>query len=195
MTTICTTFESVSRAVQRLLRSEYVILDCEGRKIGFESGKLSLITIGTPHAKNIYLFDLFALNWDALHLLFDSVLSPGPSSRAMTKVVWDGRLDYLELLHHYNCRLENVLDLQLVDVHSRFQRDANRPENRIFRFSRDDFPVKEVRKYQIGGIHFLSSFDFALAEHRVRRVRTRAGEPLIPKTRFPVSSCLFRRVS
>jgi len=41
-------------------------------------------------------------------------------SRTIQKVVWDGRLGYSELWHRYAIRLENVLDLQLVYLHEKF---------------------------------------------------------------------------
>ena len=34
--------------------------------------------------------------------------------------MWDGRLGYSELWHRYGIRLENVLDLQLVYLHERY---------------------------------------------------------------------------
>jgi exonuclease 3'-5' domain-containing protein 1 len=47
-------------------------------------------------------------------------LAPFLQSRNIQKIVWDGRLGYSELWHRYEIRLENVLDLQLVYLHERY---------------------------------------------------------------------------
>jgi len=47
-------------------------------------------------------------------------LAPFLQSRKLRKVVWDGRLCYAELWHRFSIRLENVLDLQLVYLHGKY---------------------------------------------------------------------------
>ena len=37
----------------------------------------------------------------------------------MLKVVWDGRMDYLEILSTYGVAIDGVLDLQVAEVVSR----------------------------------------------------------------------------
>ena len=41
------------------------------------------------------------------------------SSNSVTKVVFDGRMDFSALYHEQNVEVQNVLDLQLVDIDSR----------------------------------------------------------------------------
>ncbi|EJD01980.1 uncharacterized protein FOMMEDRAFT_157145 [Fomitiporia mediterranea MF3/22] len=160
MYTICTTEESVSKAVEVLADAEYIILDCEGRDLGSASGALSLISLGTPHASDIFLFDILLLPHHALQILFNAVLSLTPAARAKTKVVWDGRMDYSELFFSYTCPIENVLDLQLADILSRAKRGQN-DKQRLDRLSRRAFPRSEIRKLQLEEVHALNGMDGA----------------------------------
>lgn len=175
MYSLCTTAESVSSAVTALLDAEYVFLDCEGRNLGCADGALSLISIGSPHAAEVYLFDVLSLPRDALQLLFNSLLSLTSTARAKTKVVWDGRMDYAELFFSYGCPIENVLDLQLIDILSRTYRGESE-RNRLCRFLRKDFPMPEVRKLQLEDVHVLNGMDGAIREHKVTGVEMKNGE-------------------
>ncbi|KAL5478239.1 hypothetical protein ACEPAI_2423 [Sanghuangporus weigelae] len=166
MFTLCTTAESVSLALENLLDAEYVFLDCEGRDLGCAPGALSLISIGSPHAAEVYLFDVLALPRDSLQLLFYSIFSLTSSARAKTKVVWDGRMDYVELFYSYSCPIENVLDLQLVDVISRTKRGETE-HKRLCRFVRKTFSMSEVRKLQLEEVYVLNGMDGAMREHKI----------------------------
>ncbi|KAL5498053.1 hypothetical protein ACEPAH_2984 [Sanghuangporus vaninii] len=166
MFTLCTTAESLSLALEKLLDAEYVFLDCEGRDLGCAPGALSLISIGTPHAAEVYLFDVLTLPRDSLQLLFNSILSLTPSARAKTKVVWDGRMDYVELFYGHSCPIENVLDLQLIDMISRAQRGETE-HKRLCRFVRRSFPMSEVRKLQLEEVYVLNGMDGAMREHKI----------------------------
>ncbi|OCB88709.1 hypothetical protein A7U60_g4184 [Sanghuangporus baumii] len=175
MFTLCTTAESISLALEKLLDAEYVFLDCEGRDLGCAPGALSLISIGTPHAAEVYLFDVLALPQDSLQLLFNSILSLTPSARAKTKVVWDGRMDYVELFYSHSCPIENVLDLQLIDVLSRAKRGETE-HRRLCRFVRRTFPMSEVRKLQLEEVYVLNGMDDAMREHKIDGVEMKNGK-------------------
>ncbi|KAL5514914.1 hypothetical protein ACEPAG_2230 [Sanghuangporus baumii] len=175
MFTLCTTAESVSLALEKLLDAEYVFLDCEGRDLGCAPGALSLISIGSPHAAEVYLFDVLTLPRDSLQLLFNSIFSLAPSARAKTKVVWDGRMDYVELFYSYSCPIENVLDLQLVDIISRDKRGETE-HKRLCRFVRKTFPMFEVRKLQLEEVCVLNGMDGAMREHKIDGVEMKNGK-------------------
>ncbi|KAH8112410.1 ribonuclease H-like domain-containing protein [Phellopilus nigrolimitatus] len=160
---LCTTNESVEEAVPILSNAEYLILDCEGRDLGCANGALALLSIGTPHASHIYLFDVLALPHRSLQILFNAVLSHTAAARGKTKVVWDGRMDYVELFYSYSCPIENVLDLQLVDVLSRKGRGES-DYVRMRRMGRRSFPLSEVKKLQVEEVYVLNSMDDNLSD-------------------------------
>jgi len=89
-----------------------ILLDFQGTYLGNTDGDLSLLLLGLPTKS--YVVDAIALE-DRL-----PKLSPFLQSRKLRKVVWDGRLGYSELWHRYGIRLENVLDLQLVYLHEKY---------------------------------------------------------------------------
>lgn len=97
--------------------SKIIYLDCEGNSLGDIGGKLGLIQLG--FGDKVYLVDVLALPSSTLALkeLLESL--------SFTKVMWDGRQDYIELLQGHRIELKGVLDLQLVEVQNR------RPPGRI----------------------------------------------------------------
>lgn len=89
-----------------------MLLDFEGKGMGSTDGDLSLLQIGL-HPKTFIV--------DAVALLDDIPrLAPFLQNRNIRKVLWDGRLGYSALWHRYAIHLENVLDLQLVYLHERY---------------------------------------------------------------------------
>ncbi|KAJ3554005.1 hypothetical protein NM688_g3324 [Phlebia brevispora] len=112
----CNTPADFHNAVWVLRHHPYLILDCEGHDLGRAGGCVTLVCVGTPLAEHIFLFDVISphlsrYDIDALLNLFND--------RNILKVVWDGRMDYLELWSTYGVSLENVLDLQVAEVVSR----------------------------------------------------------------------------
>jgi hypothetical protein len=95
-----------------------MLLDFQGRGVGNIGGDLSLLQIGLP--SKTFMVDAVALDDDL------GRLAPFLQSRNIRKVVWDGRSGYAELWHRYAIRLENVLDLQLVYLHDRYDLGARK---------------------------------------------------------------------
>ena len=73
---------------------------------------MSILQIGVP--TTTFVVDAIALNEQI------PLLAPFLSDRNIQKIVWDGRLGYSELWHRYEIRLQNVLDLQLMYLHDRY---------------------------------------------------------------------------
>ena len=92
--TLCNTLETLERALHHLSRSAFLILDCEGNTLGRAGGSLALICVGTPLAQHIYIFDVLspALSKRDFEPLWQLFRNPH-----IIKIVWDGRMDYLEL--------------------------------------------------------------------------------------------------
>jgi len=113
---LCDSPSTVDYAMQILWRSPFLILDCEGNSLGRAGGSISLICVGTPLAEHIFIFDTLSptLNPRDFQLLWQLFLNP-----RIIKVVWDGRMDYLEIWSTFGVSLEGVLDLQVVEVVSR----------------------------------------------------------------------------
>ncbi|KZT54187.1 hypothetical protein CALCODRAFT_409266, partial [Calocera cornea HHB12733] len=112
----CTTEEAVAAATAVLSGSEYVILDSEGQNLGRGDGKLSLVCIGTPHADKIFVFDAVSVT--------KSVATAGGltallANENIRKVVWDGRMDYLEILLTWGVAIKGAVDLQIAEILSR----------------------------------------------------------------------------
>ena len=73
----------------------------------------------TRPSAHIYLIDVASIPLKHLRPVFDLL-----ASSDVTKVVWDGRMDYSALYHDYGVRMRNVIDLQIVDILSRDSRDT-----------------------------------------------------------------------
>ena len=89
-----------------------IFLEFQGKGLGSTDGNLSLLQIGLT--SKTFIVDAIALD--------DNIprLASFLQNRNIRKIVWDGRLGYSELWHRYAIRLENVLDLQLVYLHERY---------------------------------------------------------------------------
>ncbi|KAH8103371.1 ribonuclease H-like domain-containing protein [Cristinia sonorae] len=151
---ICNTAADCHLAYQILYRASFLILDCEGNNLGRAGGCVTLICVGTPLAENIFLFDtlspaLSPRDLDPLWQLFSSPL--------ILKIVWDGRMDYLELWSSYKVRLEGVLDLQVAEVVSRVTMRGEGEEHRLGRLANSYFSKNAVQKHgeQYEGINVL----------------------------------------
>ena len=153
-----------------------LVLDCEGHNLGVSSGTLSVIVLrsATPDART-YLIDVPHLSPASLQPVLDLLRAP-----AIRKVVFDGRMDFSALHHHaLRAELRNVLDLQLVDVMSRFARGetGETQRRRLRSFLKTDELHTRPRLH--AQVHRLSSLDGCIAEHAV--VPRKAGKPIKTK--------------
>ena len=115
----CDTAAKCQTAAATLGTCPVLVLDCEGHNLGAAGGTLSVIVLRSATADaRTYLIDVPHLAPTALQPIVDLLRAP-----AIRKVVFDGRM-HSSALHHHALRAElhHVLDLQLVDVMSRFAR-------------------------------------------------------------------------
>lgn len=152
--TLCADEDSVAAAIPFLSQASYIIVDCEGQSIGRGNGVLSLMCIGTPNAKNVFLFYTLALSRDepAMAPLINLL-----ESKEKTKIMWDGRQDFLEIFERYGVKLGSVLDLQLAEVVSRSASRGENERNRLYRLrsgyrSLDGVNISDE---QLEGIHIV----------------------------------------
>ncbi|EIM86579.1 uncharacterized protein STEHIDRAFT_156887 [Stereum hirsutum FP-91666 SS1] len=115
---LCDNVASVSIAITVLESSPTIILDCEGRDLGEKGGALSIIILSTTSTTAstalTFLIDVLRLSPTQLQSIYDLLSSPH-----ITKVVFDGRMDYSALYHECGVEVHNVLDMQLADIASR----------------------------------------------------------------------------
>ncbi|KIP09340.1 hypothetical protein PHLGIDRAFT_333751 [Phlebiopsis gigantea 11061_1 CR5-6] len=141
----CDSPATYASAVWILRNAPYLILDCEGNNLGRAGGCATLICVGTPFAEHIFLFDLLSTiitprdAYSLLQLLAD----PG-----ILKVVWDGRMDYLEILSSYGIMLEGVLDLQVAEVASRTSVRGEGEPDRLDRLRRSCLSHSIVKRVE-----------------------------------------------
>jgi exonuclease 3'-5' domain-containing protein 1 len=132
--------------------------------LGREDGRLSIISLGTPNAEDIFLFDALTLSHEVLQpilMLF--------TDEKKCKYVWDGRMDYQQLIDSFGVRLCGAVDLQIVDVVSKGVRyGGEAEEERISRISSRSHVLSQVRQLQTSGVHGLLALrSSAPTEHGV----------------------------
>ncbi|KZV68870.1 hypothetical protein PENSPDRAFT_581778 [Peniophora sp. CONT] len=113
--TLCVNVPGALSAIGDLSRYPLVLLDCEGKTIGKVNGVLSLLCIGTPEtsaSQRIYVFDVPALKYTPAQ----SAIAAFLARQDIVKVVWDGRMDFLELHEVFGVDTARMLDLQIVEV-------------------------------------------------------------------------------
>ena len=86
-----------------------IFLDCEGRDLGREGGKLGLVQLGVE--RKVYLVDVIAYP-ASLDTLKGILENP-----KLDKIVWDGRSDWCELWFGHGIAMGPLIDLQLVRVY------------------------------------------------------------------------------
>ncbi|KAJ3742011.1 ribonuclease H-like domain-containing protein [Lentinula detonsa] len=140
---LCNTLESFYSAINVLQTFSLLVIDCEGLNLGTHRGSLSLLTIRpiSPQNSQNFIFDFVALTF-SLQPLFSILTDP-----SILKIFYDGRMDFSALYHTYHIDLDPVLDLQLVDICSRF--------------ARGNYSNKDRFK----NIHILQSLGGCLEEH------------------------------
>jgi len=116
---LCATASDVNLALADVCRFPHVMLDCEGRTLGKAGGALSLLCIGTPEsgpAQRIYVIDVLTVKYiPTAHAAIAVFLA----RRDIVKVVWDGRMDYIEICEAFGVELTCTLDLQVAEVLAR----------------------------------------------------------------------------
>ncbi len=148
----CDNPATYASAIWVLRQAPYLILDCEGYNLGRSGGSVTLICVGTPFAEHIFLFDVlspFLTSSDInslLRLLGD---------RNILKIVWDGRMDYLEIWSTFGVTLEHVLDLQVAEVMSRSEMRGEGELHRLKRLPRGFVSLQQAQKQeiQLDGLH------------------------------------------
>ncbi|KAI0057162.1 hypothetical protein BV25DRAFT_1812799 [Artomyces pyxidatus] len=166
--TVCTTYEDVVAAISTLSGYPYTMLDCEGRSLGTTSGALSLLCLGTPAIafQSIFIVDVPAIL--ASHLARSAVVAFLIRADSI-KVMWDGRMDEIELVETFGCRCGRVLDLQIVEVLARQSKFAEQDHVRLQRLARRTQFGKEVwkgrKKYQ--GLDVVLGMQAALREFKL----------------------------
>lgn len=141
----CDTPATYASAVWVLRNAPYLILDCEGNNLGRAGGCVTLVCVGTPFAEHIFLFDLLS-----------TIISPRDiysllqllSDKGILKIVWDGRMDYLEILTSFGVALDGVLDLQVVEVASRTSVRGEGDKDRLDRLRRSYLPHHFVKRVE-----------------------------------------------
>lgn len=142
---LCDDAASCTNALNSFSSCTTLILDCEGVDLGTAGGELCLLTLQAvapqinpspaittdpPPSESppVYIFDITTLksNNHDLQPVFHLLTSP-----SILKIVWDGRMDYSALHHDPSLRvdLKNVLDLQVVDLHSRTVRGEGKADH------------------------------------------------------------------
>ncbi|KAJ3991437.1 ribonuclease H-like domain-containing protein, partial [Lentinula boryana] len=159
---LCDTPESFSSAIAVLQTFSLLVIDCEGLNLGTHRGSLSLLSIRpiAPQNSQSFIFDFVALTF-SLQPLFSILTNP-----SIIKILYDGRMDFCALYHTYHIDLDPVLDLQLVDIRSRFAHgdySIASHEQRLLRC----FSYKQIRqnKDRFKNIHVLQSLGGCLEEH------------------------------
>ena len=166
---ICDNAQSASRAYKTLRSAPYVIIDTEGHKrksFNHLNDSLSLIQVGTPGASQVFLFDMRSLRTDARRGILALLADP-----RVLKIGWGLPADFEILYNGYGTRLASMLDLQIVDIHSRVRRGEN-DEARIARLAWRSVPYGALlaRGLELKGIHALNGMDAALTEHDIKGV-------------------------
>jgi len=175
--TLCRTPSSVSNAVAILSRSEYLVLDCEGKDIGRKEGILSLLCIGTARAERIFIFDTLALTFSNASSFLGPLLNLLKSDR-VPKVVWDGRQDFLEILDCYGVGLGGVIDLQVAEVVSRSGVRGESEKARLGRLATGylSYRVVKEKKKELGRIHLVIGMQKCLEQTKLNDHVTKDAE-------------------
>ena len=171
----CSTPTAVTDAIAVIAQSGYLVLDCEGKSIGDKDGVLSLLCIGTAHSEHIFIFDTLALTYaePAMAPLLNIL-----QSEMVCKIVWDGRQDFLEIMHNYGVTLGGVLDLQLAEVTSRSSVRGENDRQRLLRLSSGYLSYRLVRekKKELGGIHLVIGLQKCLEQTQLKNTVGKDGE-------------------
>ncbi|KAK4612859.1 hypothetical protein CLAFUR0_13498 [Fulvia fulva] len=103
-------------------------IDCEGVDLG-RDGSVTMLSIHCPENGEVYLVDLLTLQDSAItttgtgrynqYVTLKTILE----ARNVVKGMWDCRKDSDALYAHYNIKLAGVLDIQLMDIITKREKD------------------------------------------------------------------------
>ena len=172
---ICDTASQCQTAATALETCPALVFDCEGHNLGTSGGRLSIILLrGATADSQTYIIDAIRSPPTSLRPILDLLCSPN-----IRKIVFDGRMDYSALYHELGVELENVIDLQLVDIMSRFARGEGRKTQ--WKRLKSSLKTDELRtRPQLyAQVHRLNGLNGCIAEHDV--IPRKAGEPFKSK--------------
>ncbi|KZV59496.1 hypothetical protein PENSPDRAFT_644892 [Peniophora sp. CONT] len=159
---VCSTNEDVEHAISVLSEHTNVLLDCEGLSIGRHGGKLSLLCMGTPFPtsnQSIFVLDMPAITKEPSAC---SALSAFLARPELTKIVFDGRMDKIELDADlgidFGAEDDAVIDLQLAEL---LAHRHGLESGRLGRLISDRFNDLFVRQDQslLAGMHVVWGMD------------------------------------
>ncbi len=162
MPILCSNAKVASNAISAIQKALHpLFIDCEGQNLGCLKGQLSLISVGSPRLKEIFVFDVVSLGPQTLRPLFNILAGTN-----VLKIIWSGRMDFSELFFGHGVEMRNVLDLQIVDVSTRGSRYPE-PFRRVARLSTGCIGPSKIKKLEHKDIYDLCSIDDAIREHAV----------------------------
>ncbi|KAF9258325.1 hypothetical protein L218DRAFT_877488, partial [Marasmius fiardii PR-910] len=175
------TEQAFSSAVLELQQFPTWIVDCEGFNLGSEGGELSILSVRGISSRidlppKTFLIDVVLLTGGppetncSLRPLFDLLESP-----SITKVFWDGRMDFCAIYFGYGVEVNTVVDLQVVEMRRRITGENFQKQlQRLMRFfaPRELQNPRKNRKY--AHIHVLQGLGGCLMENKVE-VKTPKG--------------------
>ncbi|KAJ3781634.1 hypothetical protein GGU10DRAFT_277213 [Lentinula aff. detonsa] len=153
--------ESFSSAIAVLQMSSLLVIDCEGLNLGSSWFSFRPQYLSYCPTKSSEFPFRFCRSHFLPPALFSFLTNP-----SILKILYDGRMDFCALYHTYHIDFDPVLDLQLVDICSRFARgdySVASHERRLLRC----FSHKQIRqnKDRFKNIHVLRSLGRCLEEH------------------------------
>ncbi|KAI0049360.1 hypothetical protein FA95DRAFT_1538429 [Auriscalpium vulgare] len=144
------------------------MLDCEGREIGTADGALSLLSLGSPpvDSQSVFVIDVPAIRAFPPAMQAIAFLLRNP---LIVKVVWDGRMDAIELSDVFGVGLGPVLDLQIVEVLSRETRFGETDRDRVQRLARGQFGYRALKEEPelFNGMHVVLGMQRCLEHFRL----------------------------
>jgi len=139
-----------------------------------DDGALSLICVGTAFAQFLFLFDVVTLTRYDLQPLLNFL------GGKVMKVVWDGRMDFIELWSTHNISIgRNVCDLQVAEVLSRSNFRGERDDERLSRLATYFGPQVWKNPLQFAGIHRVVRLQQCLEENWYRGLVGKDRESLL----------------
>ncbi|KAK7678045.1 hypothetical protein QCA50_018986 [Cerrena zonata] len=161
------TYNQLADAVLILSRSPYLAVDCEGYDIAQPDGKLSLLTIGTAEARDLFVIDVLNIKdkEEASVVDFVALLT----NEAIPKIMWDGRGDFVEISDWYGIEMQGILDLQIAEITAR----TLRHETESIRFKRFvhslhyDWDTVHNNPNLFSDIHILRGLDGVVRYHKL----------------------------
>ncbi|KAI0028044.1 ribonuclease H-like domain-containing protein, partial [Vararia minispora EC-137] len=179
---LCANAYDVLSALADVSRYPHVMLDCEGRVLGKVGGALSLLCLGTPEPgpeQRIYAVDVPGIRYlPTAHAAVADFLA----RRDIAKVVWDGRMDYIELCEVFGVEPASFLDLQVAEVLARANVLGEVGQERLARLHRL-FGDIELDPVLFAGIHVVLGMQAAMQMYA----------PSIPMHKDPVVEGIHKK--